>query len=96
MVGLTLGLMLALSQARPAGAADHAAPAAAHTPAAATAAKKPAAASSDAKAIGEQVKEAVEAGGDPKKKNRRWSSTARKRNTSPMPATAKAAEAGPW
>lgn len=91
-LGLTLGLLLALGQARPAGAADHAAPAAAHSPTAATAAKKPAAASSDAKAIGEQVKEAVEAGGDPKKKNLTLVINGKEKKYITMPAAAKAAE----
>ena len=64
--GICLAVMFTVGYARHAGAADQAAE---PTAARAASVKKPAAASSEAKAIGEQVKEAVEAGGDPKKKN---------------------------
>ncbi len=86
--GICLALMLMGGQARHAFAADPAAePAGAH---AAPAKKPPAPASSQAKAIGEQVKEAVEAGGDPKKKNLTLVINGKEKKFITLPTAAKA------
>ena len=89
-VGLCLGLMLLLGQTRPAFASD---PVAEPAAAKAVTAKKPAAASSQAKAIGEQVKEAVETGGDPKKKNLTLVINGKEKKFITMPAPAEKAAA---
>ena len=85
--GICLALVLMVGYAGRASAADHAA-----EPAAAPGApaKKAAAASSEAKAIGDQVKEAVEAGGDPKKKNLTLVINGKEKKYITMPAAAKA------